>query len=302
MDRILVIGSTAADVIINIEQLPKTGEDINACSQEITLGGCACNVSDILRLFGVPYTLVSPVGTGVYGDFVRSRLAEKEVVSLLPSVPEPNGCCYCFVEKSGERTFVCHRGAEYRFRREWLEQIDCSAFKHVYVCGLDMEDESGEVIMTFLEAHPQLSVLFAPGPRIASLDSALVSRMYRRKPLLHANREEARLLTGCSAPGEAAALLFQQTKNTAVITDGEKGSWYCCGSRPVHIPAVKPAVLADTIGAGDAHCGAFLAGIARGQDTEEAVRTANLVASLAVAQKGSSIDPQIFRKAVTARF
>ena len=47
-------------------------------------GGCAYNVSEILRQSGVPYTLFSPVGTGIYGNYVREHLKRKQIPILTP--------------------------------------------------------------------------------------------------------------------------------------------------------------------------------------------------------------------------
>ena len=74
MKNVLVIGSTVIDVIIQIDHLPSAQEDVHVQHQHMSLGGCAYNVSDMIRHFGVPYTLFSPVGTGAYGDFVRTQI------------------------------------------------------------------------------------------------------------------------------------------------------------------------------------------------------------------------------------
>ena len=103
MKKILVIGSTVVDVIINLDHLPRTAEDVNVSGQQMAMGGCAYNASEILRNFDVPYILFSPVGTGVYGDFVRAHLAEEGIMPVIPTPDRENGCCYCFVEKGGER-------------------------------------------------------------------------------------------------------------------------------------------------------------------------------------------------------
>ena len=71
MKKVLVIGSTVVDVIINVDHLPTTQEDVHVISQHMSLGGCAFNTSDMIRHFEVPYILFSPVGTGAYGEFVR---------------------------------------------------------------------------------------------------------------------------------------------------------------------------------------------------------------------------------------
>lgn len=39
--KILIIGSTCVDIIINVDHLPKTEEDIHPFSQSMALGGCA---------------------------------------------------------------------------------------------------------------------------------------------------------------------------------------------------------------------------------------------------------------------
>ena len=81
MKNVLVIGSTVVDVIIQIDHLPSAQEDVHVQHQHMSLGGCAYNVSDMIRHFGVPYTLFSPVGTGAYGDFVRTQLTRRGVAS-----------------------------------------------------------------------------------------------------------------------------------------------------------------------------------------------------------------------------
>ena len=54
MKQVLVIGSTVTDVIIHVDHLPKTSEDIHVIGQTMSLGGCAYNVSDMIRHFQVP--------------------------------------------------------------------------------------------------------------------------------------------------------------------------------------------------------------------------------------------------------
>ncbi|MBO5150517.1 MAG: carbohydrate kinase family protein, partial [Anaerotignum sp.] len=147
MKQTLVIGSAVVDVIINIPHLPKTGEDVHITRQTRSLGGCAYNVSDILRHFCVPYSLCTAVGSGIYGDFVAKEL-EKRGVPIYVRRPEENGCCYCVVEESGERTFIVDHGIEYTFDEQYLENIDTSSIDSVYVCGLEIEEETGWNIIT----------------------------------------------------------------------------------------------------------------------------------------------------------
>lgn len=294
--KILVIGSTVADVIVNISHMPKTAEDVNAYLQTTSLGGCAYNVSDMIRHFGAPYTLFSPIGTGIYGDYVRSQLKLKGVTPFPLSPENPNGCCYCFVEESGERTFICHRGAEYIFDKEWFDQVDTSEIGSAYICGLEVEDISGPVIADFLEDNPSIQAYFAPGPRINHIDKDLMHRIFGFSPILHLNREESLSFTGTDTIEEAAKQLYSYTNNTVVITDSAGGSYAYDGEIMHHAEAVPAKQVVDTIGAGDSHCGAVIACLTLGMTIDEALHKANKAASLVVENKGATIPHELFIK------
>jgi sugar/nucleoside kinase (ribokinase family) len=60
----------------------------------------------------------------------------------------------------------------------------------------------------------------------------------------------------------------------------------------VAVAIAAPEVVAvDTTGAGDTHCGVLAAALLRGMPLLEAVRRANVAASLAVARRGPSTAP-----------
>lgn len=295
MKQVLVIGSTVTDVIIHLDHLPKTSEDVHVIRQTMSLGGCAYNVSDIIRLFQVPYILFSPVGTGTYGHFVREALAEKGVKSPIPTPGQENGCCYCFVESGGERTFVCHRGAEYRFRPEWFELLDADAIDSAYICGLEIEESTGTHIVRYLEEHPALKVYFAPGPRIMVLSKEILSRIFALSPILHLNETEALEYTGENTVEAAAHALYEKTNNTVIITLGERGAYYESAQKAALIPGVKAKQI-DTIGAGDSHIGAVIARLKQGASVEEAIADANRIAAAVVSTSGALLPEEHFRE------
>lgn len=298
MKKILIIGSTVADIIINISSLPRTSEDVNISSQEMSLEGCAYSVSDMVRHFGVPYTLFSPIGTGIYGDFIRNQLAAKGLASPMPTPDQPNGCCYCFVEECGERTFVCHHGAEYLFRKEWFDQIKIEKVRSIYVCGLELEDKTGDVILDFLEANSELPVFFAPGPRIKHIEACRLSRIFALHPTIHLNRDEICAFTDEGSIEGACRKLFILSQNTIIVTDGASGCYYYDGEDFIHVAPVKASKVVDTIGAGDGHAGAVLACLSRGDTIYEAIKKANAASALVVANKGAILSDNIFNQAM----
>lgn len=294
MKKILVIGSTVVDVVVNlVDHLPKTGEDVHIKDQHLSLGGCAYNVSDSIRHFQVPYILFSPVGTGVYGDFVRKELSKRNIQSPIPTPDNENGCCYCFVESSGERTFISYHGAEYLFQKEWFDLIPLDEIDSIYICGLEIEETTGPNIVEFLEGHPNLKIYFAPGPRLTVIDPSLLERLYRLSPVLHLNETEALKASGCITLEEAASCLFAKTSNTVIITLGEKGCYYFDGFNEETIPSV-PAIQKDTIGAGDSHIGSVMACLQKGCTLREAVHKANIVSSKVVSTSGALLNDDEF--------
>ena len=295
MKKILVIGSTVADIIINVDYLPTTAQDVHLHSQSMSLGGCAHNVSDMIRHFGAPYILYSPVGTGLYGDFVRGELAKKGIVSPIPTPDQPNGCCYCFVEESGERTFIVDHGAEYLFYKEWFDALNVDELSAVYICGLEIEEKTGDTVVNFLEASG-LPVFFAPGPRIHMIPNTLMRRIFALKPILHLNEDEVCRYTEVDDIGGAAAVLYGMTENAVIVTNGSNGAYYYDADGLHHAAGASCKEVSDTIGAGDSHCGATIAGLSMGLSMEEAIAKANIVAAAVVGTKGALLSDEDFKK------
>lgn len=297
MKQTLIIGSTVADIIIGVDSLPVSGSDINTISHEIKLGGCAYNVSEVFRHLSVPYLLCSPVGTGPYGDFVIKEY-EKKGISCFKRVEGENGCCYCFVEDDGERTFVSHHGAEYSFDPEWFSSIDMSNIDSIYVCGLELESDEDGKIVSWLEKQKDVDIYFACSSRINFVNPEHVNRLLRLHPILHLSDKEAEMYTGKMNPAESAEILSGYTDNTVIITSGRRGC-YCREKNEdgtfssIGVPAVNTTVK-DTIGAGDAHIGAFISYRKMGYSVSNAALLANTVSGAVVSITGATLSDEQF--------
>lgn len=288
------MGSTVVDVIVKVPQLPATAQDVNIISQRHQLGGCAHNVAHILKLAGVPHQLCSPVGCGIYGDFVARSLEEKGIPLFVRLEDVANGCCYCLVEPSGERTFLSHHGAEYLFRREWFTPQVLAGTDSIYICGLELEETTSPALVDFLEElrqgeeSRQLQIFFAPGPRIAAIDAQLMDRILALSPIVHLNESEIKSFTGEVTLEAAMAGLWQRTRNSVVVTRGEQGAC-CIHQGQVHYMDGHKAMVVDTIGAGDAHIGSIIAALHQGLELPHAVRRANAVSAAVVSISGASL-------------
>lgn len=304
MKKILFIGSTVVDVIINIDHLPRTCEDVNVYGQELAMGGCAFNAFSMARRFGEDCQLFSPVGAGIYGDYVQAHLDAEGIQVPIPRPEKENGCCYCFVEPSGERTFVSYHGAEYLFEKEWFDALDASEIGGAYFCGIEVEDPPGDNIIAFLEENPHITPYFAPGPRITRLQSDRLRRILALRPVLHLNEEEAKAAAAMyghpmdDSVEAAAAALHQLTGNTVIVTLGPEGCMYYTGAELGYVEGF-PAETVDTIGAGDSHIGALIGQLHSGVSLADALRTANRVAAAVVSVRGARLTDGEFAAVLT---
>ena len=298
MKKILVIGTTCVDVIINVDHLPSTKASVNIYEQEASMGGCAYNASDAIRNFEVPCTLFSPVGTGIYGEFILNGLKKRGLTCPIPQVQEPNGCRYCFVEENGERTFISHHGCEYLVHKEWLDKLNVEEIESVYICGLEIEEKTGWDIIHWLQEHPNLPVFFATGPRIQYVQEDRMNALFERNVILHLNDDEAKLYTKKENLLEAMEELYKKTHNIVIVTQGEKGaSWI--DENGIHFVPVEPCKeVVDTIGAGDNHIGSIMAFLYQGMSLYDAIDTANKVSSKVVGVKGALLSKELFREAI----
>lgn len=321
MKKTLVIGSTVLDMVIQIDHLPKTSEDIHIQHQKMVLGGCAYNAANILKKFNIDHTLLSPVGTGRNAMIVESLMQENNIKSSIKIHDADNGFCLCMVEKDGERTFVVYHGVEYSFSKRWIPKEDIDCYDSVYIAGFEIEEKDGNEIIEFIEENPQLLVYFAPGPRLTSIGLEKLQRIFNRKPIVHLNEEEAITLAdllnkdycGEGIDGNtsddtfghalmdfknAASVIQQATDNIVIITLGSKGAYYLEQGQGVLVEG-REATVVDTIGAGDSHIGAIMATRKLGYSIYDSVRCANHISAAVVEVSGSSLTELEFKEALT---
>lgn len=295
MKRLLIIGSTCVDVILRLDHLPTTGEDMHPV-QRFAMGGCAFNVAQVPKAYDVDLRFVTPIGDhGVFSDFVRAHLANAGFRGPITVPDSENGCCYCLVERSGERTFLSVHGVEYSFHAEYMAAFAGECFDYTYICGLEVEEKTGGELVAWLEAHPDIAgtVVYAPGPRGIEVDADRTERLLAMHPILHLNEQEAQALAGRADTDAdsvlvAAQTLHAKTGNMVIVTRGADGVLWISADSSVHTAPSVPATVVDTIGAGDSHCGAVLTGLTLGWTEDATMRFANQVASEVVAQEGGA--------------
>lgn len=222
-DTVLVIGSTCVDVLIRVEHLPRREDNLHPAGQRFMVGGCAYNVAQVLAQGRAELTYVTPVGMqGVFGPFLLPMLRALPWARPIALEDKENGCCYCLIEPDGERTFLSIHGAEYTFDPAWMEGLEQKHFDWCYVCGLDVEEPTGEALVDWLEAAPIGRLFYAPGPRIRLMPPERTQRLLALRPILHLNRAEALTLSGAETLEDAADFLYAETAQPVIIPSARR--------------------------------------------------------------------------------
>jgi sugar/nucleoside kinase (ribokinase family) len=316
--RLVFAGEAIVDLLMSVPALPERGGDMLASSSGATVGG-GFNVMAAAARQGLPVLYAGGHGTGPWGDLVRSALAAEGIQVLRPPDDQNDtGFDVAMVEPDGERTFVTSLGAEALPAPGSWDAVPVREGDSVYVSGYGLAVAgSGPVLAGWAARLPGQALLFMdPGPLVADIPRDVLDPVLDRCDWLSCNQHEAVLLTGTSDAPEAVRRLLARTGPArtgrartgrapagraqtreartgpagAMVRTGKEGCVVAWDDHVAQVPAPQVTAV-DTTGAGDAHAGVFLAGLADGLGPGEAARRANAAAALAVTRPGPATSP-----------
>ena len=290
MSRLLHTGQVIVDLVMALDTLPATGGDVLAKSASFEAGG-GFNVMAAARRNGLPVVYLGRHGNGRFGDLARAAMqAEGVEMAQAASTDKDTGLCVSLTEATTERTFISHIGAEGELSAEDLARVLPQSGDYVYVSGYSLLLEGkAQALLDWVVALPRdISVVFDPGPLVKAPDSAWMVALLPRIDIWTSNGPEALAFTGTSSLANALSDLKRHLPEHAllVVRDGANGCWV----NTEHVPGFKVQAV-DSNGAGDAHAGVFIAGLAEGLKPTQAARRANAAAALAVTRWGPATSP-----------
>ena len=294
MSRLLHTGQVIVDLVMGLDTLPASGGDVLANSASFQVGG-GFNVMAAARRNGLPVVYLGRHGDGRFGELARAAMqAEGVEMALAASAGKDTGLCVSLTEASTERTFISYLGAEGELSADDLAQIVPRIDDYVYVSGYSLLLEGkAQPLLDWLLALPrEIVVVFDPGPLVKAPDSALMRALLPRIDIWTSNGPEALAFTGAADMSQALPMLNQHLQALLVVRDGPNGCWVGRGAQTEHVPGFKVKAV-DSNGAGDAHAGVFIAGLAQGLKPVEAARRANAAAALAVTRWGPATSPGV---------
>ena len=273
MKKVLIIGCTAADIAGFVQRLPKSDEEIVAEKTVLRTGGSAWCMANAFRLLNMPYDVVSPVGTGVYGEAVRKAAVEKNIP--LQEAGGIHGCTYTLIDQNGNTASMAVPGCEYQFHVP--EHCDPDDYSAVLCSGSQFEGQP-QILAGFLSAFRD-RIIFQPGGNTVLLNAEIMGRLYDLHPVLHLSAEEAGYLCEGRAESlrEAAEYLHGKTNSPVIIFLNDLRA-VCYDGSELSVTDADSEMLVDRSGAAEGHCAAYLIARNAGMGIEKALEFAGAYA------------------------
>jgi ribokinase len=280
---VCVLGSFMMDLSLRAPRRPRPGETVIGTGFGMFLGGKGFNQAVAARRAGATTRMVGRLGADDFGSRFLDCLRLEGIDAGRVGIDETEGTGIGapLVEDSGENSIVVVPRANHRMTVADVAAAE-DAFAASRVLLLLLELPIDVVAAAAAQAKALgLTVILNPAP--ARMDLATFAGLV---DVLVPNEVEAMQLAGTSNPCAAAATLRHQTGAQVVVTLGRHGLISATEEGRGAIPAHRVAAL-DTVGAGDAFCGALGTRLAFGDSVPDAATYANAAAAVSVTRAGA---------------
>jgi sugar/nucleoside kinase (ribokinase family) len=279
-----VYGHTALDYVIALERLPEPNTSVDVIEKERFFGGTGANTATIAATLGVPTALCSFVGRDLPTDFREFMEGKGVDLKELVSV---DGCetptVWIVSDSMHNQIAYVYQGPMREMDRFEPRMEAAREAEVVHICT-GRPNYYVKVMSQCRKLKKHIS--FDPSQEIHHIWNEETFR--KALPLcdtFFANENELRIAMGYMGVTKSVQLL--KTVGMLVNTRGSKGSIIYCPGGVYEIPAVTPARVVDTTGAGDAFRAGFYAGKFRGYSVRECAVLGSSTASFVVESVGS---------------
>jgi fructokinase/2-dehydro-3-deoxygluconokinase len=296
---VMVVGDANVDLVIHLPDRGRGQPDLTRSVPRLFGGGSAANTAVALARLGVRTAFAGAVGDDGYGRYVRDDLRQEGIdLSGLKIIPDAfTPMVIALIDPDGERWNVVwppERGADNRLAPEDLNADQIAGAAWLHTSGMCLR--ASPVRETVLAAMQIASDAGVP----VSLDLNLRLELWGwrdniRETVEHAialadvvfgSAEEEIVPVARVASVEAAAQIISGGARIVVARRGKDGALAASALGVHHAPAY-PTRIVDSLGAGDAFNGGFIAARLAGQDVAGSLRWGNAVAALKMAQPGA---------------
>jgi ribokinase len=286
--RILVVGSSNTDMIVQLKKLPGPGETVINGKFSTAPGGKGANQAVGAARAGGSVTFLGCVGSDDFGDSALENLGRDgiDVSHVVRDPKAPSGVAFIFVAAGGENSIAVASGSNDRLSVANVRR-SASLFRKADIMLVQLETPLPTVAAAVaLASKAGLTVILNPAPA-----RALPASLLRKVSILTPNEHEAELLTQIKVTDEASAAkaaeaLLGMGVGAVVMTLGKRGAYIAAGGVREWAPGFKVKAV-DTTAAGDIFNGALAVALGEGSILTDAVRFAQAAAAISVTRAGA---------------
>ncbi|HEX5168879.1 MAG TPA: ribokinase [Cyclobacteriaceae bacterium] len=286
--KILVIGSSNTDMVIQTRHLPAPGETVLGGSFFMNPGGKGANQAVASARLGGQVIFITKVGNDIFGKQALEQFRREGIsVNYIQSDPDlPSGVALITVDHLGENCIAVAPGSNASLSPADLDEAE-EEFQNSAIILLQLEIPLSTVIYAVeIAARNNKRVILNPAPA-ALLPDALFKNLFIITP----NRSETEMLTGVAIKDDdsirlAAQILRKKGAENVIITLGSEGAYIYNDEISTFVPTTKVEAI-DSTAAGDIFNGALAVAIAERASLEQAVAFANKAAAVSVTRMGA---------------
>ncbi|HMK80546.1 MAG TPA: ribokinase [Xanthobacteraceae bacterium] len=288
MGRVLVAGSINMDVVARAARFPAVGETVAGSQVHFFPGGKGANQAVAAAKLGAPTLLVGRRGDDAFGSALQAFLSAQGVDLAHVTVTAEAGTGIALITVcDGDNTIVVVPGANGLVAPS---DVGAPAVQAADVLVSQFEIPVAAIAAFLARGRTAgARTVLNPAP-VVDFDRALL----RLVDVLVLNETELGALTGAAVDADetpariiALARGLQCAKHQVVcVTLGRRGALALAGDETIAI-AGRAVSAVDTTGAGDCFVGALAARLAAGATLGEALRYANVAASICVQRMGA---------------
>lgn len=277
MGKIAVIGSCSTDFTVQSSQIPAQGETVLGEHLSIDFGGKGANQAIAAARLGGNVKMIGAVGDDDFGQKILTNFKRHHIdISDMQMVPGPSGSAHITLYDNDNRIIVVPSANHHiTFPSEAALEKQLQDVDFV-VLQQEINLNINEQVIHYCAVH-EIPVLLNPAPA-TQLDPELIHQVTYLTP----NEAERELIF----PNQTLSESLAAHPNKLIVTLGDQGAIYHNGMTECFIPSFKTQPL-DTTGAGDTFNGALVVGLINGLSLADAIKQANLAASLSVQKLGA---------------
>lgn len=280
---LLVIGHTALDYIIKVEEFPVANTATTIEKMKNFYGGAAANVAMVGATIGLKTTLVSAVGGNFIDSDYHMKMKELDINtdSMIVVEDEQTPTAFVVTDENQDQIFYFYWGAGKSFKEAKTPKL---AIGNTEAVHLATGSPDFNYNCSIVSREEDKIVSFDPGQDLHMYNKEKLEKVVKNCTIVFGNHHEIeRILNSLATDINGLKDLGPEI---VVKTCGKDGSTiYNNNNEKIKVDSIyRPAI--DPTGAGDSYRAGFLYSYLNGNSLEDCAKFASSVSSFIVEKEG----------------